>query len=142
MGGRLWFTLAQYGVASFVPGPKRLHDIRLHSIDAVNFPNQLDVHVEDGRVFFSDSFARNVPEQTVMDTLIEVLFSGEKSGRRLAFDPSTNQTSVLLDGLAFANGVAISPDSSFVAVSETSEKKKTTYNSNNNNNFYIDIILI
>jgi sugar lactone lactonase YvrE len=58
-----------------------------------------------------------------MTTLVEVLFSGERSGRLLAHDPSKNSTRTILGGLSFANGVAVSPDGSFVAVAETMKSR-------------------
>jgi len=48
-------------------------------------------------------------------TLVE---SGDHSGSLLRYDPSTNQTTVLLSNLAVPTGVAISRDGSFALVSE------------------------
>jgi len=44
--------------------------------------------------------------------------SRDQSGSLLALDPRTNQTRVLLRGLALASGVAVSRDGSYVLVSE------------------------
>jgi sugar lactone lactonase YvrE len=46
-------------------------------------------------------------------------------GRLLRFDYYTNDLEVLLTGLYFANGVALSPDEDFVLVSEMSEYRIT-----------------
>jgi sugar lactone lactonase YvrE len=43
----------------------------------------------------------------------------QPNGRLLAYDPKTKLTNVILSHLCFANGVAISPDQSFVLVAET-----------------------
>jgi sugar lactone lactonase YvrE len=75
--------------------------------------NDLDV-AADGTVYFSDSsykFPISIYKQD--------LFEHRPNGRLLAFDPKTRQTRVVLGGLYFANGVAISPDQSFVLLSET-----------------------
>ncbi|KAK7292091.1 hypothetical protein RIF29_07777 [Crotalaria pallida] len=40
----------------------------------------------------------------------------DRSGRLFRYDPSTNQTTMLLSGLAVASGVAVSRDGSFVLV--------------------------
>jgi sugar lactone lactonase YvrE len=40
-------------------------------------------------------------------------------GRLLAYDPERGETRVVLDGLQFANGVAVARDGSFVLVAET-----------------------
>lgn len=45
--------------------------------------------------------------------------SGDKTGRLLKFDISSKQVGVLLRGLAFANGVSLSKDQSFLLVAET-----------------------
>ena len=44
---------------------------------------------------------------------------GSRTGRLLAYYPSTHQTRVLANGFWYANGVALSPDESFVALVET-----------------------
>lgn len=44
---------------------------------------------------------------------------GRAAGRLLAYDPKTRATRVLLGGLFFANGVALSGKEDFVAVAET-----------------------
>jgi sugar lactone lactonase YvrE len=42
----------------------------------------------------------------------------QDEGRLLKYNPATNETTVLLKGLRFANGVALSSDESFVLVNE------------------------
>lgn len=48
-----------------------------------------------------------------------VLLSGDKTGRLMKYDKSTKEVKVLLRGLAFPNGVALSKDGSFLLVAET-----------------------
>lgn len=67
----------------------------------------------DGTIYFSDSSRRFSIDHWKAD-LIE--HSG--TGRLLRRDPG-GEVNVLLDGLQFANGVALAPDESFVAVAET-----------------------
>ena len=88
-----------------------------------NYANDLDISSE-GIVYFTAStdapVARNA--HGFYDTMRSALLSslrGADDGRLLRWDPRTRQTSVLLDGLAFANGVALSADESWVAVVET-----------------------
>lgn len=45
--------------------------------------------------------------------------SEDKTGRLIKYDRSNKEATVLLRGLAFANGVALSKDRSFVLVAET-----------------------
>lgn len=75
--------------------------------------NDLDV-AADGAIYFTDTsfkFPISVYKQD--------LFEHRPNGRLLAYDPRTRQTSVILSGLYFANGVAVSRDQSFVLLSET-----------------------
>lgn len=51
------------------------------------------------------------------------LLSGDKTGRLMKYDKSTKEVTVLIRGLAFANGVALSKDGSFVVVAETTTCK-------------------
>jgi sugar lactone lactonase YvrE len=44
---------------------------------------------------------------------------GRATGRLLSFDPATGDTRVRLEGLMFANGVALGPDDEYVLVNET-----------------------
>ncbi|KAL6125583.1 hypothetical protein ACLB2K_073639 [Fragaria x ananassa] len=48
--------------------------------------------------------------------------TGDKTGRLMLYDPSTKNVTVLLHGLAFANGVALSKDGDFVLVTQTTAK--------------------
>jgi sugar lactone lactonase YvrE len=47
------------------------------------------------------------------------LLEHQPNGRLLAWDPKTQKARTLLPGIYFANGVAVSPDQSFVLVVET-----------------------
>lgn len=43
--------------------------------------------------------------------------AGDRTGRLMKYDPTTKEVTVLLRGLAFANGVALSKDNSFLLIS-------------------------
>jgi len=75
--------------------------------------NDLDV-AEDGTIYFSDSSYKFSLTELKADIL-----EHQPNGRLLAFDPGTKQTRVILRDLFFSNGVAVSPDQSFVLVCET-----------------------
>lgn len=75
-----------------------------------------DVEVgPNGKVYFSDASDRWKIEDYKID-----LLEHSPNGRLLVYDPSSGQTTTLLDKLYFANGVAVAPDTSFVLVNETS----------------------
>ena len=74
--------------------------------------DDLDIS-SDGIIYFSDASSVNNLANNGDDW-------GEPNGRLLAYDPQTNETSLLLDSLYFANGVALAPDESYVLVNESS----------------------
>lgn len=67
----------------------------------------------DGTVYFSDSSARYGFTEWKLDIVENI-----PTGRLLCRRPN-GAVEVLLDGLHFANGVALAPDESFVVVAET-----------------------
>ncbi|KAB1206534.1 Strictosidine synthase [Morella rubra] len=78
------------------------------------FTNGLDVDNKFGVVYFTDSsilFQRR--------SWLRIILEGDRTGRLMKYDPRTKKVTVLLKGLAFANGVALSNDSSFLLLSET-----------------------
>jgi len=79
-----------------------------------------DVDVSaDGTLFFSDASQRWPLDDYVYDVL-----EGQASGRLFALTPDGDLT-LLADDLAFANGVAVSADQSFVLVNETGRSRIT-----------------
>jgi sugar lactone lactonase YvrE len=75
--------------------------------------NDLDVGA-DGTIYFTEASNKFPMSQHVND-----LLEHQPNGRLLAFDPKTGKARTLLPGIHFANGVAVSPDQSFVLVVET-----------------------
>ena len=74
--------------------------------------DDLDIS-SDGIIYFSDASSVNNLANNGDDW-------GEPNGRLLAYDPQTEETSLLLDSLYFVNGVALAPDESYVLVNESS----------------------
>jgi sugar lactone lactonase YvrE len=77
--------------------------------------NDLDV-AADGTIYFTDASSRF----PLTDFKADIVEHGP-NGRLLFFNPASKTTRTLMKGLHFANGVAISPDQSFVLVNETGE---------------------
>jgi sugar lactone lactonase YvrE len=75
--------------------------------------NDVDVGA-DGTIYFTEASNKFPMSQHVSD-----LLEHQPNGRLLAWDPKTQQTRTLLRDIYFANGVAVSPDQSFVLVVET-----------------------
>ena len=79
----------------------------------LSFADDLDI-ATDGKIYFSDAsdkFGYGEDQIEVMEHT--------PNGRLLVYDPETKLTTTLLDNLYFANGVAVSPDDSFVLFNET-----------------------
>lgn len=111
--GRLYVADAFAGLLAITPGG----DITVLA-DAVGgepmlFVNDLDVGVP-GKIFFTDSSRRFDQEHYMLDFI-----EGRQTGRLLSYDLTSGETEVHLDGLAFANGVAVGPDGNSVWVAET-----------------------
>lgn len=68
----------------------------------------------DGVVYFTDSSNRFPVSHWRRD-----LLEHRPNGRVLAYDPATRRTEVVATGFHFPNGIALSPDESFLLVVET-----------------------
>ncbi|TVU37942.1 hypothetical protein EJB05_11287 [Eragrostis curvula] len=78
------------------------------------------VEAADGTVYFSDASARFGNDRWILDFI-----ESRATGRLLKYDPRTGDTSVVLDRLGFANGVALPRDQAFVVVCESSRFRCT-----------------
>lgn len=112
-GGNLIVADVRKGLLSI--SPQGSVTVLSTKADAVDFgcTNDLDV-AADGTIYFTDASSK-FPLSNYKADILE----HQPNGRLLAYDPSTKTTRVVLAGLYFANGVAISPDQTFVVVSET-----------------------
>ncbi|XP_051214972.1 uncharacterized protein [Lolium perenne] len=79
----------------------------------IRFP-EAAVEASDGTVYFSDATTRFGIDQWFLSYI-----ESRRTGRLLKYNPRTGKTSVALDNLAFANGVALSRDETFVIVCES-----------------------
>lgn len=78
------------------------------------FTNDLDIDEDEDVIYFTDSSTRFRRRQ-----FMQSILNGDKTGRFMKYNKSTKQVTVLLRDLAFANGVALSKDRSFVLIAET-----------------------
>lgn len=72
------------------------------------------IEASDGSLYFSVASTKFGLHNWYLDVL-----EAKPHGQLLKFDPLSNETSILLDGLGFANGVAVSKDQDFLVVCET-----------------------
>ena len=75
--------------------------------------NDLDI-ATDGTIYFTDASSK-----FRLSNYKEDILEHQANGRLLAYDRAAKTTRVVLPDLCFANGVAISPDQTFVLVCET-----------------------
>ena len=90
--------------------------------DADVFANNLALG-NDGVIYFTEAsrkFGAREFRDTMEATLYDVMEHGGH-GRVIAFDPATGAAEVLLDNLAYANGIAIDPENRFLLVVEMNE---------------------
>ena len=83
--------------------------------------NDLDIGA-DGTIYFTEASYKYPMSQFASD-----LLEHQPNGRLMAFDPQTEKPRTLLRGIHFANGVAVSPDQSFVLVAETGKYRIRRY---------------
>lgn len=88
----------------------------------IRYADDVDV-AADGTVYFSDASSKFGPMDTTDTMAASILDIMEHAGngRVLRYDPASGQTTVVMSGLTFANGVAISEDEQFLLVNETGE---------------------
>ena len=85
------------------------------------FTDDLDI-ASDGKIYFSDASHRWGHHHYLYD-----LLEAKPHGRLLVYDPADESTTLLLDGLYFANGIALSQNEDFVLVNETYRYRITRY---------------
>ncbi|HAF15282.1 MAG TPA: gluconolactonase [Blastocatellia bacterium] len=112
-GGNLIVADAIKGLLSIAPDGSVT--VLTTEADGVPFgcTNDLDV-AADGTIYFTDASSKFPLSNFTADIL-----EHGPNGRLLAYDPKTKATRTILSHLCFANGVAVSPDQSFVLVVET-----------------------
>ncbi|XP_022730212.1 protein STRICTOSIDINE SYNTHASE-LIKE 4-like isoform X2 [Durio zibethinus] len=72
------------------------------------------IEASDGSLYFSVASTKFQLSNWYLDVL-----EAKPHGQLLKFDPSTEETFILLDGLCFPNGVALSKDEDYLVVCET-----------------------
>ncbi len=85
------------------------------------FTDDADI-AKSGTIYFTDASHKFHNEQYKLDFI-----EHGANGRLLSYHPESKVTTLLLDNLYFANGVAVSEDDSFVLVNETSQHQIRKY---------------
>ena len=85
----------------------------------VEFADDLDV-AANGKVYFSDASTKfGVRAQSDEDASVLDMIEHGAHGRLLEWDPATGRATVVVAGIDFANGVAMTPDQRSVLLCET-----------------------
>ena len=118
--GNLYVANAYLGLQKIAPDGQVT--LLTDSVDGapINYTDDVAV-ARDGSIYFSDASAKfGVREigDTYQASLLDIMEHGGH-GSVLKYDPATDETSVVIDGLNFANGVAISDDQRFLLINET-----------------------
>jgi len=102
----------------------------------IMYANDVDIDIERRVVYFTDSTVippalnRALFYDTMMSYLLSAA-SGTATGKLLSYDVSSGRTSVLVDGIFFANGVAVDRKGEYVLVVETSSLRILKYHVSN-----------
>ncbi|MGJ5175602.1 SMP-30/gluconolactonase/LRE family protein [Bradyrhizobium oligotrophicum] len=75
----------------------------------------------DGTIYFTDASTRFSPARwggTYQASVLDIM-EQSATGRVLAYDPATARTRIVVHGLSFANGIALSSDARSLFVNET-----------------------
>lgn len=94
----------------------------------IRYANDVDV-AADGKIYFSDASTKFGAKEwggTYEASLLDINEHGGH-GRLIVYDPATGEAKTMLDGLNFANGVAVSHDQTYVLVNETGHYRVIRY---------------
>lgn len=95
---------------------------------AIGYANDVAVG-PDGTIYFTDASTRFLPGPcggTYEACVLDIMDRGGH-GRLLEHNPATGATRTLLDGLQFANGLALGHDSTYLLVAETGNYRILRY---------------
>ncbi|KAK3019888.1 hypothetical protein RJ639_002937, partial [Escallonia herrerae] len=120
--GELYIADSYYGLMVVGPEGGLATPLATHvEGKPILFANDLDIH-KNGSIFFTDTSKRYNRVNHFF-----IMLEGESTGRLLRYDPPTRTTHVILEGLAFPNGVQISKDQSFLLFTETTNCRVMRY---------------
>uniref|UniRef100_A0A7N0TX81 Strictosidine synthase conserved region domain-containing protein n=1 Tax=Kalanchoe fedtschenkoi TaxID=63787 RepID=A0A7N0TX81_KALFE len=121
--GELYIADAYKGLLVVGPSGGLATQILTHANGVpFGFTNGLDIDQGTGLVYFTDSSTRFQRRNHIL-----VILSGDVSGRLMRYDPQTKQTTLLLDNLAFPNGLALSENGDYILVAETTRCRILRY---------------
>ena len=105
--------------------------VLLDEVDGIplRYADDLDIVASNGKVYLSDASTRFGAKEsggTLEGSLLD-LMEHSLSGRVIEYNPRTGQARTLIDGLSFANGIAVSHDEKSILINETGEYRVLRY---------------
>ena len=102
----------------------------------IMYANDVDIDMERRIVYFTDStvIPPALNRASFYDTMLSYLLSaasGAATGKLLSYDVNSGRTRLLVDGIFFANGVAVDRKGEYVLVAETSSLRILKYHVSN-----------
>ncbi|WP_211316945.1 SMP-30/gluconolactonase/LRE family protein [Arenicella xantha] len=120
--GNLWVANAYLGLQKISPQGQVATLVTETNGVPVRYADDVVV-APDGKVYFSDAstrFGAKASLGTLEASLLDIMEHSD-NGRIIMYDPKSGVSSVVLDGLTFANGVAMDATGEFLLVVETGE---------------------
>lgn len=126
--GNLWVANALLGVQRVSPDGQV--ELLVSAIDhpQIVYVNNLAI-ARSGKIYFSNSSAKFGAADigdTYQASLLDILEHGGH-GSILEYDPDTGSITTIIDGLNFANGLALSEDQQFLLIAETGSYRITKH---------------
>jgi len=118
--GNLYVANAYIGLQMITPGGEVTLLTNAYRGEPINYADDLAV-ATDGIVYFSDASSKFGARRiggSYEASLLDLMEHGGY-GSIFRYDPSSRETTVVLGGLNFANGVAISEDQQYLVINET-----------------------
>jgi sugar lactone lactonase YvrE len=126
--GRLIVANSQLGLQSVSPDGKVTLLVGEWSPGLHVYPNDVAVSI-DNKIYFTESsskFSGRRFSDAYDASLLDIVEHGSH-GRVFEHDPATGETRVIMSGLNYANGVAVSADQLFLLVAETANYRVQRY---------------
>ena len=120
--GNLWVANAYLGLQKVTPEGQVSVELDQVEGTPILYADDLDI-TSANKVYFSDASMRFSPVEyggTLEASLFDIN-EHSATGRIIQFDIDSGEAQVVMSGLSFANGVALSPQEDFILVAETGE---------------------